>query len=95
MQQPEKKEPSDLYRNHDVHMLLSKFLSGEIETLEPVYDPETGYRYPVVEAIVGEASRVEPFLKNLYDAGVLERKLYDKIIFCPKCSSASVSIHYC
>jgi len=95
MQQPEKKEPSDLYRNHDVHMLLSKLLSGEIVTLEPVYDSETGYRYPVVEAIVGEASRVEPFLKNLYDAGVLEKKLYDKIIFCPKCSSANVSIHYC
>jgi hypothetical protein len=95
MQQPGKKEPSDLYRNHDVQMLLSKFLSGEIKTLEPVYDSETGYRYPIVEAIVGEASRVEPFLNNLYDAGVLEKKLYDKIIFCPKCSSAGVSIHYC
>jgi hypothetical protein len=76
-------------------VLLSKFLSGELETLEPVYDPKTGYHYPVVEAIVGEASQVEPFLSKLHDAGVLEKKLYDKIIFCPKCGSADVSIRYC
>jgi hypothetical protein len=95
MQQPEKKDHDELYKDHNVQILLSNFLSGEIKTLEPVYDPETGYRYPVVEAIVGEASRVEPFLNNLYAAGVLEKRLYDKIIFCPKCSHAGVSIHYC
>ena len=95
MQQPEKKDHYELYKDRDVQILLSNFLSGEIKTLEPVYDPETGYRYPVVEAIVGEASRVEPFLNNLYAAGVLKKKLYDKIIFCPKCGHADVSIHYC
>jgi hypothetical protein len=95
MQQSGKKEILELYRDHDVQIFLSKFLSGEIKTLEPVYDSEAGYRYPVVETIVGEASRVEPFLNNLCEAGVLEKKLYDKIIFCPKCSRADVSIHYC
>ena len=95
MQHAEKKETHELYRDRNVQMLLSKFLSGEIETLEPVYAPEVGYRYPVVETIVGDASHVEPFLKRLYEAGVLERKLYDKIIFCPKCFSADVAIRYC
>jgi hypothetical protein len=95
MQQSGKKETLELYRDRNVQMLLSKFLSGEIKTLEPVYASEVGYRYPVVENIVGDASQVEPFLNKLYEAGVLEKKLYDKIIFCPKCSSADVSIRYC
>jgi hypothetical protein len=95
MQQSGKKEALELYRDQNVQMLLNKFLSGEIKTLEPVYDSEVGYRYPVVETIVGEASQVEPFLNKLYEAGILEKKLYDKIIFCPKCSSANVSTRYC
>jgi hypothetical protein len=95
MQKAGKKETLELYRDRNVQVLLSKFLSGELETLEPVYDPKTGYHYPVVEAIVGEASQVEPFLSKLHDAGFLEKKLYDKIIFCPKCGSANISIRYC
>jgi transcription elongation factor Elf1 len=95
MQKANKKETLELYRDRDTQMFLSKFLSGEIKTLEPVYDQQTGYRYPAVEAIVGDASQVEPFLSKLDSAGVLEKKLYDKIIFCPKCGSANVSFHYC
>ena len=95
MQQSGKKETLELYRDHNVQMLLNKFLSGEIKTLEPVYDSEVGYRYPAVESIVGEASEAAPFLNKLFEAGVLEKKLYDKIIFCPKCSSANVSTRYC
>ncbi len=95
MQKAEKKETLELYRDRNVQILLSNFLSGQIKTLEPVYDPQTGYRYPVVETIVGDASQVEPFLSKLYDAGVLEKKLFDKVIFCPKCGSADVSFHYC
>jgi hypothetical protein len=44
---------------------------------------------------VGDHSRAEELLNKLYEAGILERKLYDKIIFCPKCNSTSISIHYC
>jgi hypothetical protein len=95
MQRAEEKEARELYRDRTVQMLLSKFLSGEIEKLDPVYASDVGYRYPVVERIVGDASQVEPFLNKLYEAGVLEKRLYDKIIFCPKCSSANVSTRYC
>ena len=95
MQKTDKKETLELYRDHATQMFLSKFLSGEIKTLEPVFDQQTGYRYPAVEAVVGDASQVEPFLDKLYSAGVLEKKLYDKVIFCPKCGSANVSFHYC
>jgi hypothetical protein len=95
MQEIEEKETFELYRDRNVQILLSKFLSGEIKTLEPVYDSKIGYRYPVVEKIVGEASQVEPFLTKLSEAGVLKKELYDKIIFCPKCGSAGVSTRYC
>ncbi len=95
MQKTEKAERLELYKDRNTQVFLSKFLSGEISELEPVYDPKLGYRYPMVEAIVGDVSSVEAFLNRLYEAGVLERKLYDKIIHCPKCGSANISIHYC
>jgi len=85
----------ELYKQRDTQLLLSKFLSGEVTELEPTYDARLGYLYPTVEAIVGNAGNTESFLKKLHDAGILGRKLFDKIVICPKCNSASVSIHYC
>ncbi len=90
-----KAERMELYKDPDTQVLLGKFLNSEIDQLWPVYDPKLGYRYEAVEAIVGDKSKTEAFLNRLYEAGILERKLYDKIIFCPKCNSASISIHYC
>jgi hypothetical protein len=85
----------ELYKRRDTQLLLSMFLGGEVSELEPTYDARLGYRYPTIEAIVGNAGNTESFLKKLHDAGILGRKLFDKIVICPKCSSASVSIHYC
>ena len=90
-----KKERLELYKDRNTQVLLNKFISGEIGELEPVYDSKLGYRYPVVEAIVGDASEAEAFLNRLYEAGILERRLYDKIIYCPECGSANISIRYC
>ena len=95
MQSLKEKETLELYRNRNIQMLISKFLSGEIKKIEPVYDGKVGYRYPVVEAIIGEASQVEPFLNKLHKAGVLEKKLHDKLLLCPECSSADISTRYC
>jgi hypothetical protein len=95
MLKSDKKEMPNLYKEHNTQALLSKFLSGEITELEPVYDPKLGYRYPIVEAITGSPSEAIEFLTRLHEAGVLERRLYDKIIYCPKCESANVSTQYC
>lgn len=84
-----------LYKDQNTQFFLNKFISGEISELEPVYNCKLGYHYPSVEAIVGNASEAETFLNRLYEAGILERKLYDKVIYCPKCGSANVSIRYC
>jgi hypothetical protein len=95
MQKTGKPKHAELYKDRNTQAFLSKFLSGEIGELEPVYDPKLGYRYPIVEAIVGDAADVETFLNRLCEAGILERRLYDKIIYCPKCGSANISVHYC
>jgi len=95
MSKASKARRSEVYKNHRAQLLLSKFVSGELSRLDPVYDPRYGYRYPIVEKIVGEPASADDFLKHLSEAGVLERELYDKIVYCPSCSSANVSVHYC
>lgn len=94
MSKASKDQRSEIFKDHRVQMLLSKFTSKEISKLEPIYDSTYGYKYPVVEAIVGSPPAVEEFLENLFDAGVLKRELFDKIIYCPFCNSANVSIRY-
>ncbi len=88
-------ERAELYQKRSTQLLLSKFISGEIERLDPVYDSKKGYRYPLVESIVGTSEKAEEFLNKLYEAGILERKLYDKTIYCPFCGSSNVSTRYC
>ncbi|MEM2387178.1 MAG: hypothetical protein QXO50_04095 [Candidatus Bathyarchaeia archaeon] len=90
-----KLERMKLYKDPNVQVFLSKFLSNEISELKPTFDPKFGYRYAEVEAILGDSSKVEDFLDRLYEAKVIERKLYDKILYCPSCGSQSVSTHYC
>ncbi|HUW49343.1 MAG TPA: hypothetical protein VMW36_11425 [Patescibacteria group bacterium] len=85
----------ELYKERSTQVLLSKFLSSEIRELQPVFDAKFGYRYQAVEAITGNATDSETLLRRLYEVGILERKLFDKVLICPKCNSANVSVHYC
>ena len=95
MQKTENKNVLELNQDRNSQVLLSKFLSGEIKTLKPVYDLQTGYRYPIVEEIVGDASHAEQLLEKLTETGALDKTLYDKIILCPKCNSPNISFRYC
>jgi hypothetical protein len=95
MLETSKVERLELYKDRDTQVLLNRFLSGEIKDLEPVYDPSLGYHYPIVEAIVGDVSKAEAFLNKLYEAEMLDAKLYDKVIHCPKCDSLHISVRYC
>jgi transcription elongation factor Elf1 len=94
MPKASKKELLKLYKDHKVQLLISKFMSDELGTLKPIYDQKHDFRYPIVDDIVGDSSRSEDFLQKLFEGGVLERKLYDKIVYCPSCNSANISIHY-
>ncbi|MBE0512190.1 hypothetical protein IBX38_03975 [Candidatus Bathyarchaeota archaeon] len=95
MSKASKDQRIKLYKDHNVQLLVSKFVSGELSKLNPVYDDKYGYRYPVVDAIVGDPSSTDELLRSLFEAGVLKRELYDKIVYCPSCNTANVSMHYC
>jgi hypothetical protein len=95
MSKASKNQRTKLYKGHAVQLLISKFVSGELNELNPVYDPKQGYSYPVVDAIVGDPSSTDELLQNISEAGVLKRKLYDKIVHCSSCDTANVSMHYC
>ncbi len=90
-----KAERSEAYRDHRAQLVLGKFLSGEIERLEPVYDPKYGYIYPVVGALVGAPPEAEAFVNHLYEIDILKREIFDKVIICPKCNSSNISMRYC
>jgi hypothetical protein len=94
MSKAPKAQRAEVFKDHRSQLVLSKFLSGELDKLDPVYDPAYGYRYPAVDAIVGDPAATEEFLAHLYELGILKRQTYDKLIFCPSCNSANVSIHY-
>jgi transcription elongation factor Elf1 len=94
MPKASKKELLRLYKDHKVQLLISKFVSGELGTLNPTFDPKHGFSYPIVSEIIGDSSKTDEFLQKLFEGGVLERKLYDKIIYCPSCNSANISVHY-
>ena len=94
MSKTPKTERADLYKDHLVQVVLSKFLSGELARLTPVYDPNQGYKYPLIEAILGDSAKAEQLLTKLSKAGILKRELHDKILFCQRCGSPGVSIHY-
>ena len=94
MPKASKKELLKLCKDHKVQLLISKFVSDELGTLNPIYDPKHGFKHPIVDEIIGDSYRTDEFLQKLFEGGVLERKLYDKIVYCPSCRSANVSIHY-
>ncbi|MEM1659747.1 MAG: hypothetical protein QXR17_01165 [Candidatus Bathyarchaeia archaeon] len=91
----QKQSRSELYKDTKIQSLLSFFISGEITELKPVFNLKHGYLYPQVESITGDREKVENFLTQLYEAGILDRQLYDRIIYCPKCKSQNISTHYC
>jgi transcription elongation factor Elf1 len=94
MPKASKKELQRLSKDHKTQLLISKFVSDDLDILYPKFDTKKGFRYPIIDDILGDSSGTETFLGKLFDGSVLERKLYDKIVQCPACNSANVSIHY-
>ncbi len=94
MSKTSKDKRVEVYKDHRAQLLLSKFLSGELNKLEPIYNTKYGYRYPIVEKITGDVQSANEFLKHLFEVGILQRELFDKIVRCLHCGSANVSVHY-
>ena len=91
----DKKDSAATFEDPHAQALISKFLNGEITVLEPTYDAKTGYHFPTAEAIAGDSNKAEAFLNKLAQEKILVQKLFDKVIYCPKCGSAKISFRYC
>jgi hypothetical protein len=94
MPKASKKELFNLYKDPKVQLLISKFVSGELDVLNPIFDPKFGFGYPLIEEILGDSTNVIDFLERLSEANILQRELYEKTIYCPSCSSANISLNY-
>jgi len=77
-----------LYANRAVQVLLSGFIGGMVKELSPTFDPDRKARYPILENIDASMNPVE-VLDDLAYAGILTKRLYERLGRCPKCSSHS------
>ena len=94
MSKTSKDKRVEVYKDRRAQLLLSKFLSGELTKLEPVYNSKYGYGYPIVEKITGDVQSANEFLKHLFEVGILKREIFDKIVRCLHCGSANIAVHY-
>jgi hypothetical protein len=80
-----------LYANRTVQVLLSGFIGGMVKELSPNFDSDRKARYPILENIDETTARVNPseILDELAYAGILGRRLYERLVCCPKCGSNS------
>ncbi len=80
-----------LYANRTVQLLLSGFIGGLVKELSPNFDSDRKARYPILENIDETTASINPseILDELAYAGVLRKKLYERLIRCPKCGSHS------
>jgi hypothetical protein len=90
----ESSERVKLYRDPTVRAFLSKLVREGIAEIEPVYDSKGAYKYPIVETVTTKAEPTE-FLNNLYESGILNRKLVGMVVNCPNCGSSKISFQYC
>lgn len=95
MAESEKKPVTSINGDYNVQALISKFVDGQITILEPTYSSKTGYHYPIVEELLEDKIKVEPFLAKLTELGILEKKIFDKTITCPQCHSHNINFRYC
>jgi hypothetical protein len=80
-----------LYGTQTVQLLLSGFIGGMIHELTPTFDSDRQIRYPILENIDGIMSGTSPYevLDELAYAGILKRRLYERLVCCKKCGSHS------
>lgn len=89
------KDRLSLYQDPAVQLLLSRFVKGELMELVPSFDLGQTANYPEVEAVVdGDATAAKELVEKLWDAGILKRKFFEKVLVCPSCLSANVSNDY-
>jgi len=72
-------------------------LQGTIPELKPEFNPESelGFSFPAVNGLLETTDEeTVAMLESLADAGVLERKFFDRFLFCPQCRSVNLRPGY-
>lgn len=73
--------------------LIRQMVEGKIEEIRPVIDGSrtSGVSYPQVEPLLGKpAEEVVGILESLAAENILTARFYDRLIFCPVCSSMNL-----
>lgn len=69
--------------------LLDKMVTESIKELTPEIDSSGNLRFYEVEKIM-DKNHVDESLEKLSKLDILQKKLYDKIVICPFCSSRTI-----
>ena len=73
--------------------LIKEMMDGRIDEIRPTIDftRESGAVYPQVEAMLGKGTDdVINLLSRLVEENILMARFYDRMIFCPTCSSMNL-----
>ena len=85
------------WRDERAAKLLEAMLQGTIPEAKPEFNPESelGFSYRAVSRLL-ETTDEETLatLESLAGAGVLERKFFDKFLYCPQCRSVNLRPGY-
>ncbi|MBL7208565.1 MAG: hypothetical protein ISS52_00560 [Dehalococcoidia bacterium] len=79
--------------NPNVVKLGEGILAGNIEEIKPTLDlgTELGFTFPQVENLLGVTTGESiTILESLASEDALEKQFYDRILFCPYCSSPNL-----
>lgn len=83
-----KEEERRLLKDRRIQLLIGLLLGGGLEGITPILDPESGYRYPEAERILG--LHAEKVLEKLERMGLLEREPCGLIALCSRCGSSRI-----
>jgi predicted RNA-binding Zn-ribbon protein involved in translation (DUF1610 family) len=90
-------ERQKFWRDDRTAKLLEAMLQGTIPEVKPEFNPESelGFSFPAVSRFLGITDEEAlAILESLADAGVLERKFFDKFLYCPQCRSVNLRPGY-
>lgn len=85
--------PARAWQNERAVKLLEAMLQGAVPEIKPQIDPqsELGFSFPAVSSLLGVKDKeAMAILESLSAASILEKKFFDKFLYCPQCQSLSL-----
>jgi hypothetical protein len=91
-------ERTKIYSLPETQNLLRKLINTcDTAQIVPIYDPNLGFIYKIVEqAFEKESSpeQITDFLNKLAKLDILKREFFEMVAACPKCESTTLTSHY-